>query len=383
MTKLGLKIKIGNEEKDLDDIFLKITDYNANSSNYQAGEAVELTQNTGIKYIDEFGVKRDLIERYIGYDSDGYIAENYEADLNRIDASNLNKITDICGNNLVNLFYQLGTKKKPQYITQQFVLEGSTGGGEHINQKGKGAKMTVNITALVGTILQGGYFSGGGTTISPDGSSINGFEGGNASYLKYNSTFLVIAGGGGGSGRKGISDTSSTTNSKGGNAKSSNLYTSGDITIYKGNHGNDGTDYSDKRGGRGGKGGNRAGTFDGDDGLNGTGHGKDDISGKESDDDGVIVTGNIGGLGGGNNFSRHPGGSGGGGYIGGGGGGGGGKHYYQNGGGGGGGGSSMYRHNDFIISTNTIHIELVSINDSDSNLPKINNNNANSFRFTF
>jgi hypothetical protein len=111
-SKLGLKIKIGNEEKDLDDIFLKITDYNANSSNYQAGEAVVLTQNTGIKYIDETGVKRDLIERYIGYDSDGYIAENYEADLNRIDASNLNAITDICDNNLVNLFYQLGTKKK-------------------------------------------------------------------------------------------------------------------------------------------------------------------------------------------------------------------------------------------------------------------------------
>lgn len=111
-SKLGLKIKIGNEEKDLDDIFLKITDYNTNSSNYQAGEAVQLTQNTGIKYIDENGVKRDLIDRYIGYDSEGYIAANYEADSNRIDASNLNAITDICGNNLVNLFYQLGTKKK-------------------------------------------------------------------------------------------------------------------------------------------------------------------------------------------------------------------------------------------------------------------------------
>ena len=111
-SKLGLKIKIGNEEKDLDDIFLKITDYNANSSEYQAGEAVRLTQNTGIKYIDENGVKKDLIDRYIGYDSDGYISANYEADPNRIDASNLNKITDINGNNLVNLFYQLGTKKK-------------------------------------------------------------------------------------------------------------------------------------------------------------------------------------------------------------------------------------------------------------------------------
>lgn len=109
---LGLKIKIGNEEKDLDDIFLKITDYNANSSNYQADEAVQLTQNTGIKYIDEFGVKRDLIDRYIGYDSDGYIAANYETDPSRIDASNLNAITDTNGNNLVNLFYQLGTKKK-------------------------------------------------------------------------------------------------------------------------------------------------------------------------------------------------------------------------------------------------------------------------------
>lgn len=109
---LGLKIKIGNEEKDLDEIFLKITDYNANSSEYQEDEAVQLTQNTGIKYIDEFGVKRDLIERYIGYDSDGYIADNYEADPNRIDVSDLNAITDTNGNNLVNLFYQLGTKKK-------------------------------------------------------------------------------------------------------------------------------------------------------------------------------------------------------------------------------------------------------------------------------
>jgi hypothetical protein len=110
-SKLGLKIKIGNEEKDLDDIFLKITDYNS-SSNYQAGEAVQLMQNTGIKYIDDTSVKRDLIDRYIGYDSDGYIAANYEADPSRVDVSDLNKITDICGNNLVNLFYQLGTKKK-------------------------------------------------------------------------------------------------------------------------------------------------------------------------------------------------------------------------------------------------------------------------------
>lgn len=110
-SKLGLKIKIGNEEKDLDDIFLKITDYNANPSNYQAGEAVVLTQETGIKYIDANGVKRDLIDRYIGYDSSGYIAANYEPDPNRIDASNLNAITDTNGNNLVNLFYQLGTKK--------------------------------------------------------------------------------------------------------------------------------------------------------------------------------------------------------------------------------------------------------------------------------
>jgi len=122
MAKLGLKIKIGNEEIDLDEIFLKITDYNANSSNYQADEAVQLTQNTGIKYIDEFGVKRDLIERYIGYDSDGYIAANYEPDPNRIDASNLNAITDICGNNLVNLFYQLGTKKVSSDEYKSYVI---------------------------------------------------------------------------------------------------------------------------------------------------------------------------------------------------------------------------------------------------------------------
>ena len=110
---LGLKIKIGNEEKDLDDIFLKITDYNNSVTNgeRQSDEAVVLTQNTGIKYMDENGVKRDLIDRYIGYDSDGYIADNYEADPSRVDVSDLNKITDICGNNLVNLFYQLGTKK--------------------------------------------------------------------------------------------------------------------------------------------------------------------------------------------------------------------------------------------------------------------------------
>ena len=108
---LGIRIKIGNEEKDLDDIFLKISDYNTNSSNYQAGEAVVLTQETGIKYIEN-GVKKDLIDRYIGYDSDGYIAANYETDTNRIGDSSLNAITDICGNNLVNLFYQLGTKKK-------------------------------------------------------------------------------------------------------------------------------------------------------------------------------------------------------------------------------------------------------------------------------
>ena len=111
MAKLGLRLKIGNEEIDLDDIFLKISDYN-DSSEYQDGEAVQLMQNTGIKYIDDTGVKRDLIQRYIGYDSDGYIADNYKADPNRIDASNLNAITDINGNNLVNLFYQLGTKKK-------------------------------------------------------------------------------------------------------------------------------------------------------------------------------------------------------------------------------------------------------------------------------
>lgn len=378
---LGLKIKIGNEEKDLDEIFLKITDYN-DSSEYQAGEAVRLTQNTGIKYIDDTVVKRDLIERYIGYDSEGYIAANYEPDDERIDASNLNAITDINGNNLVNLFYQLGTKKKPQYITQQFVLEGSIGGGQNNNQKGKGAKLEVNITALVGTILQGGYFSGGGTANSSEGSSKDGFAGGNASYLKYGSTVLVIAGGGGGSGIKGISDTSTTTFSKGGNAKSNDSFILGDITIYKGNHGNDGRNYNDIQGGKGGKGGNKAGFFDGDDGLNGTGHGKDDIQKEESKDDGVIPTGRIGGLGGGNNFSKHPGGSGGGGHIGGGGGGGGGKHYNQNGGGGGGGGSSMYRHN--IISTNnTISIEFVSINDTISTSPKINDANALSFSFTF
>ena len=111
MAKLGLKIVINNEEKDLDDIFLKITDYNTNISEYQDGEAVVLTQNTGIKYIDENGVKKDLIERYIGYDSEGYIETNYEPDPSRVDVSSLNAIKDINGNNLVNLFYQLGTKK--------------------------------------------------------------------------------------------------------------------------------------------------------------------------------------------------------------------------------------------------------------------------------
>ena len=110
--KLGLRVVIDGNEKDLDDIFLKISDYNTNQSDYQSGEAVVLTQETGIKYIDGSDVKRDLIERYIGYDSDGYVEGNYEAYPNRIDASDLNKITDTNGNNLVNLFYQLGTKKK-------------------------------------------------------------------------------------------------------------------------------------------------------------------------------------------------------------------------------------------------------------------------------
>ena len=121
-SKLGLKVVIDGVEKDLDDIFLKITDYNANPSNYQSDEAVQLTQNTGIKYIDATGVKRDLIDRYIGYDSDGYIADNYEADPNRIDDSSLNAIKDICGNNLVNLFYQLGTKKKNITLNNIYII---------------------------------------------------------------------------------------------------------------------------------------------------------------------------------------------------------------------------------------------------------------------
>ena len=124
MSKLGLKIKIGSEEKDLDDIFLKITDYNNSVTNgeRQSGEAVELIQNTGIKYIDATGVKRDLIERYIGYDSSGYISDNYEADPSRVDVSDLNAITDICGNNLVNLFYQLGTKKKNITLNNIYII---------------------------------------------------------------------------------------------------------------------------------------------------------------------------------------------------------------------------------------------------------------------
>ena len=109
--KLGLRVVIDGNEKDLDDIFLKISDYNTNQSYYQSDEAVVLTQETGIKYLDDSGVKRDLIERYIGYDSEGYKSENYQADPNRIYASDLNKITDTNDNNLVNLFYQLGTKK--------------------------------------------------------------------------------------------------------------------------------------------------------------------------------------------------------------------------------------------------------------------------------
>jgi hypothetical protein len=109
---LGLKININGKEKDLDDIFLKIADYNTNQSNYQTEEAVQLTLETGIKYIDENGVKKDIIYRYIGYDSDGYTAANYKANTNRIDASQMANITDKNENNLVDLFYQLGTKKK-------------------------------------------------------------------------------------------------------------------------------------------------------------------------------------------------------------------------------------------------------------------------------
>jgi hypothetical protein len=116
---LGLKININGEEKDLDDIFLKIADYNTNQSNYQTGEAVQLTLETGIKYIDETGEKNDIIYRYIGYDSEGYKAANYEANANRIDASQMANITDKNENNLVDLFYQLGTKKMTtnDYIT--------------------------------------------------------------------------------------------------------------------------------------------------------------------------------------------------------------------------------------------------------------------------
>ena len=153
---LGIRIKIGNEEKDLDDIFLKITDYNANSSNYQAGEAVELTQNTGIKYIDENDDKKDLIDRYIGYDSDGYIAANFEADPNRIDASNLDAITDICGNNLVNLFYQLGTKKKAPpvstFVKRSFILFDD----EH--EEKHNFKVDIALNATVKTNIDGSNY---------------------------------------------------------------------------------------------------------------------------------------------------------------------------------------------------------------------------------
>jgi len=114
--KLGLRVVIDGNEKDLDDIFLKISDY-------QSGEAVVLTQETGIKYIDVSGVKRDLIERYIGYDSDGYVEGNYEADPNRIGPNNLVNIKDKNNNNLVDLFYQLGTKK----IVSENLIEISNG----------------------------------------------------------------------------------------------------------------------------------------------------------------------------------------------------------------------------------------------------------------
>ena len=120
-SKLGLKVVIDGVEKDLDDIFLKITDYNANPSNYQAGEAVQLMQNTGIKYIEN-GVKKDLIDRYIGYDSSGYNADNYEADPSRVNVSDLNKIKITNDNNLVNLFYQLGTKKKNITLNNIYII---------------------------------------------------------------------------------------------------------------------------------------------------------------------------------------------------------------------------------------------------------------------
>lgn len=122
MSKLGLKVIIDGVEKDLDDIFLKISDYNTNSSNYQTDEAVVLTQNTGIKYIDENGVKKDLIDRYIGYDYNGYVDTNYESDVSRVDVSNLNAIKAINGNNLVNLFYQLGTKKVSSNEYKRYII---------------------------------------------------------------------------------------------------------------------------------------------------------------------------------------------------------------------------------------------------------------------
>lgn len=116
---LGLKIIIDGIEKDLDDIFLKIEDYNSSvdAGERTSGEGVILTKNTGIKYFEN-GIKKDLIERYIGYDIEGYIEANYEDDINRINNSEMTAIKDICNNNLVDLFYQLGTKKKTNNILQ-------------------------------------------------------------------------------------------------------------------------------------------------------------------------------------------------------------------------------------------------------------------------
>lgn len=120
---LGIRIKMGTEEKDLDNIFLTISDYNMSvlKEERQPGEAVQLTRNTGIKYIDGTGNKKDLINHYIGYDSSGYNEDNYKYDPSRVDASNLDAILDINGNNLVNLFYQLGTMKitSNEYKTYQ------------------------------------------------------------------------------------------------------------------------------------------------------------------------------------------------------------------------------------------------------------------------
>lgn len=108
MSPIGIKILYNDKYKNLDDIFLKIDDYNTSVTvgDRQEGEGVPAPL-TGITYIENGAVK-DLNERYIGYDS-SYNPDDYVFDKNRI--SHASMPIECNEKNLVDIFYQKGTKK--------------------------------------------------------------------------------------------------------------------------------------------------------------------------------------------------------------------------------------------------------------------------------